>query len=391
MSGLSAGNFKRNLEAQQTEPVNTDEPVEDVSTVDEPVADEPLEDTPATDEPQEVIETPANADVDINDKPEEDEPSGSSLKTDDDPEQVVQTPLEVNDDLVAKYLSEKLGREVSLEDLAKEPETNPLDSDPYMKEIYEWRKKTGRPVEDFVKFQKDFSEVSDLEVAREFLQLEYPNSTKDEIDLELKKFITSEDDLDDEIAQKNWELKKYATKGRAELDKLKANLGQPSASSLPAELQEKINFADQVRSQVDSNNKMQEDYDNAIKQTAQTVDKVTLNLGDDKSIDFLVSEQSRKEIPDMIAQMPHWRNEDGSWNHRAVVEDGIKIKNHDAMIKLAYEQGLNAGKDEVIRETKNVNLKDTGSSAQPSKPSDRPVYEDEVGNQSLKIRFGKRK
>lgn len=391
MSGLSTGNFRRNLEAQQIEPVNTDEPVEDVPAADEPVADEPEQDTPETDEPQEVIETPADADVDINDQPEEDEPSGSSLKTDDDPEQVVQTQLEVNDDLVAKYLSEKLGREVSLEDLAKEPEANPLDSDPYMKEIYEWRKKTGRPVEDFIKFQKDFSEVSDLEVAREFLQLEYPNSTKDEINLELKKFITSEDDLDDEVAQKNWELKKYATKGRSELDKLKANLGQPSASYLPAELQEKINFADQIRNQADSNKKMQEDYDKAIKQSAQKVDKVTLNLGEGKSIDFLVSEQSRKEIPYMIAQMPHWRNEDGSWNHEAVVKDGIKIKNHDAMIKLAYEQGLNAGKDDIIRETKNTNLNDTGSSPQPVKPSNRPVYEDEVGNQNLKVRFGKRK
>lgn len=391
MSGLSAGNFRRNLGIQQTEPVNTDEPVEDVPAVDEPVADEPNRNTPETDEPQEVIETPANADVDINDQPVVDEPSGSSLKTDDDPEQVVQTQLEVNDDLVAKYLSEKLGREVSLEDLAKEPEANPLESDPYMKEIYEWRKKTGRPVEDFVKFQKDFSQVGDLEVAREFLQLEYPNSTKDEIDLELKKFITSEDDFDDEVAQKNWELKKYATKGRAELEKLKANLGQPSASPLPAELQEKINFADQIRNQLDSNKQMQEDYDKAIKQSAQKVDKITLNLGEGKSIDFLVSEQSRKEIPDMIAQMPHWRNEDGSWNHEAVVKDGIKIKSHDAMIKLAYEQGLNAGKDDIIRETKNTNLNDTGSSAQPVKPSNRPVYEDEVGNQNIKVRFGKRK
>jgi hypothetical protein len=388
MSGLSAGNFKRTLESQQQEPIEATEIVGgDVPESVEPTAAEP--DIQEVEVPQEVIET-AKAD-EIIEETEVIEPSVRSLITDDEPEKVEDTVTEVNDDLVIKYLSEKLGKTISLEDLAKEPVENPLESDPYMKEVFEWRKKTGRPIEDFIKFQKDFSEVGDLDVAREFLQLEYPNSTKEEINLELKKFITSEDDLDDDIAEKNWELKKYATKGRTELEKLKVNLGEASTSSLPSELQEKISYADTLKSQIDSNKVMQSDYDNAIKKTALTVDKMTLKLGDDKTIDFLVSEDIRKSIPDTIAQMPHWTNEDGSWNHRAVVEDGLKIQNFDSMIKLAYEQGLNSGKDELIRETKNTNLSDTGSSAQPSTPSDRPIYEDEKSNQRLKTRFKRKK
>jgi hypothetical protein len=311
------------------------------------------------------------------------------LKTE-EPKSEVVAPIEVNEASVKKFLSEKLGREVSLEDFTKEPSTNPLDSDPYMKEIYDWRTKTGMPIEDFIKFQRDFKDVADLEIAREFLQLEYPNSTSDEINIELRRFTTSEDDLEEEVAQKNWELKKYATKGRSELDKLKSSLGEPNTSALPAEIQEKISFADKFKSQTTSNIKLQEDYDKAIKDTALSVEKMSLNLDGESSIDFLVSEESRKSIPDTISQMSHWRNEDGSWNHKAVVEDGLRLTNFDAMIKLAYEQGVSSGKDGIIRETKNVNLNDTGSSAQPTRSFDRPVYEDESVKQGLKVRFGKK-
>jgi hypothetical protein len=384
MSGLSTGNFKRNLEPQQNEPTEVVEEVVDapVNTV-EPVSTAVVTDDTATG----VIKTGENLDN------KSDEPvvktTDSSLKTE-EPKSEVVAPIEVNEASVKKFLSEKLGREVSLEDFTKEPSTNPLDSDPYMKEIYDWRTKTGRPIEDFIKFQRDFKDVADLEIAREFLQLEYPNSTSDEINIELRRFTTSEDDLEEEVAQKNWELKKYATKGRSELDKLKSSLGEPNTSAQPAEIQEKISFADKFKSQTTSNIKLQEDYDKAIKDTALSVEKMSLNLDGESSIDFLVSEESRKSIPDTISQMSHWRNEDGSWNHKAVVEDGLRLTNFDAMIKLAYEQGVSSGKDGIIRETKNVNLNDTGSSAQPTRSFDRPVYEDESVKQGLKVRFGKK-
>jgi hypothetical protein len=386
MSGLSTANFKRNLEPEQVEPVEVVEDAVDKTTD----TDAPVSTAVVTEgAPQEVINTGENLDNKSNEPV--DKTTDSSLKTE-KPESEVISPIEVNEASVKKFLSEKLGREVSLEDFTKEPSTNPLDSDPYMKEIYEWRAKTGRPIEDYIKFQKDFKDVADLEIAREFLQLEYPDSTSDEINIELRRFTSSEDDLEEEVAQKNWELKKYATKGRTELDKLKSSLGEPNTSSLPTEIQDKVSFADKIKSQMADNGKMQEDYDTAIKTAALSVERMSLNLDGESSIDFLVSEESRKSIPDTISQMSHWRNEDGSWNHRAVVEDGIKITNFDAMIKLAYEQGQNSGKDGIIRETKNVNLSDTGSSAQPTRSLDRPVYEDEDkgAKQGLKIRSRKK-
>jgi hypothetical protein len=398
MSGLSAGNFKKNLgvqageEATQTEEA-LQEPEVTPDQNQEP-AQEPAQEPVQGEEPAETEVNeggdaePAEAPED-NTSPEGGEPSGSSLKAE-NLDEGQETTEQIDDDAVSKYLSEKLGREVTLEELTAE-KPDPLESDPYMKEVFEWRKKTGRPIEDFIKYQQDFDKVSDMDVAREFLQLEYPDSTPKELNLELKKFMESEDDLEEDLEQKQWELKKYAIKGRKELDKLKTDLGEPNQSSLSPEIREKVELADKIKSQVETNTKAQEDYFKGIKDTAKSVDKMTLNLGEDNKIDFVVSDQIKKSIPDMIDQMPHWKNEDGGWNHKAVVEDGIKIQNFDKMIQLAFEQGQNSGKDSLIRETKNTNLSDTGSNAQPSKPTNKPIYENEGKKKELKVGFKKRK
>ena len=138
------------------------------------------------------------------DEPTGNEPTGSSLNTN-NPEPTGNEPLTVTDELLFKSLSEKLGKEVkSFDDLTPAP----LEIDPQVKALNEWREKTGRPIEDFFKYQRDFTQVNDLEIAREFLQIEYPTLTSDEISLELEKFVPSEDDLDTDTAKKNLKLKK---------------------------------------------------------------------------------------------------------------------------------------------------------------------------------------
>ena len=116
-----------------------------------------------------------------------------------------------------------------------------------------------------------------------------------------------------------------------------------------------------------------------------------LNLSDDLSIDFKVSEQERKDVVDTIESMPHWRNEDGSWNHQAVVEDGVKIKYHDKIVKLAYEQGINAGKEALLKETKNNTLgnQTQQQSTKAKKGSTIEDFDKIIGKQSLGLKFRK--
>ncbi len=372
MTKLSMSNFKKNLGEPQ--PI---EPVEQDPTPIEPAATEPQEPVQPT-----VIEpepTPVEPVQNINpDNSGEPTPDPTPVEPSVEPSVIEPEPLELTDELVSNYLSEKLGKQFNLEDLSKEP-VNPLDSDPYLKEIYEWRNKTGRPVEDFFKFQKDYSQVSDIDIVRENLQLDYPNATAEEINLELSKLIPSDTDLEDDIAKKNWELKKLATKGRATLEDLKVTFNEPTTTHLPEEIQNKVSYADTIEKQIQENNKFQEEYNKAITTTALATENIKLNLGDSE-ISFNIAEDRRKSLPQDISDMSHWKNEDGSYNHQAVVEDGIKIKYFNEIIKLAYEQGLNTGKDSLIKETNNVNLDGAQSVPQPTVPSKGFTIEKPTGS-----------
>ena len=293
------------------------------------------------------------------------------------------------DDLIFKKLSEKLGKEIKdYNDLIQEPAK--VELDPQIEALNKWMQETGRPIQDFFKYQKDYSTVSDIDIAREVLQLEYPNFTEEEINLELENFLPSDEDLDREIAKKSLELKKYATKGRDILNKLKMELGQPT-NNLAPEIKQKLDFAEQVQKQIDSNKAYQEEYQKSILKVSESTDSMKLALDDKLSIDFKMSPEGKKSIPDLINNMPHWKNPDGSFNHKAVVEDAIKIKYFDDMIKLAYEQGVNSGKDSLLKETRNITLdKNIPDGSQQIEGNKKPLIEniDKVlGNQKLKMRF----
>jgi hypothetical protein len=298
--------------------------------------------------------------------------------------------VEINDELALKYLNEKLGKQVnSFDELIEVKVENPLNDDPYLKSLYEWRQKTGRPIEEFQKYQKDYNSVDDFEVARELLQLEYPTLTSDEIQLELERYAPDELDDDREAAYKRLELKKLATRGREVLSSFKADLEKPSEALLSPELKQDLELARTVKENYARQQEETKVYSENIRLSSQKTETFEINLGDDLKLNFRIPDESKKELPTLIETMPHWRNEDGSWNHQAVVNDAIKIKHFDDMLKLAYEQGLNSGKEELIAETKNITLDSVNNTPQPNSSAKVQIegLDDYLGNRGVKLRF----
>ena len=315
----------------------------------------------------------------------------SSLNTPSGDDAGLKTDLE--DEVVLRHLSEKLGRTITSLDDLKEVKENPLEKDPYLKSLADWREKTGRPIEDWIKYQKDYSTLKDLDVARELLQHEYPTLTEDEIQFELKRnFIASETDLDDEATSKNLDLKKYASRGRTVLGELVSKLDTPSMKSLPPEIEKEVNYSKQAREHFAQSQLDQDSYLNNIRELSSKADSLPLKLSDDLTINFKLPEASRKALPNIIENAPHWKNEDGSWNHNAVVQDAIKISHFDEMMKLAYEQGVNSGKNSLIKDAKNMTLdgRQTIDGNMPNSSQGVVIegLDNYLGNQGVKLRFG---
>ena len=335
-----------NTEPSTTEPVSTEpKTIEPVNT--EPSTTEPISTEPATVAEPEITKSP---EVGISNK----EPS--SLKTD-LPEV---KPLEMTDEAALNYLNEKWGKEFdSLDNFNQEPQVNPLDNDPYLKGLVEWRDKTGRPIEDYAKFQKNYGEMSDTDVVREYLQMKYPTLTGEELSLEMNRYTPNDSDLDEDVSMKNLELKKLSTSARSELESFKGTFNEPTASKssqLTPEIQENLKLLDQIKTDYKNNQKIQEDYSLGLTNASNSLETIPLKLSDDVTLAFSVDDQGRKELPQFTTAVPHWKNEDGSWNHSAIVQDGAWIKYKDQMLQLAFEQGVNSGKDSNIKDLKNTTL-----------------------------------
>lgn len=345
--------------------------------------------------PDEIVVEDIIPSTDENNQPPVDEGQPSVIIP---AEEAIVTPVvteqTLNDELVFDYLSKLQGREIkNFEDLVvKETAPNPLDADPYMKELYEWRQKTGRTVEEYFEFQKDWDQENDLVVARKLLQTRYPDFDESEIDFEMRKITPTEDDYDDDLIAKKIELKKLATEGRAEFKKLQADLGNPTEVRYSPEVQYDLDLAKAVKEDYEVNQQRLVEYGQSITKASLELQTIPLRITDDLTINYSVSEDIRKSLPELMASMPAWHNEDGSWNHAKVVEDGIKATHFDEILKLATEQAFNAGLEAALKQGNNSTPpSSTPSSSQNiNKPNEIQVEgeEDLFNQRGTKMKFG---
>lgn len=406
---MKIGGYKDNVSSAQDIDLTPVQDTSDKPVVNEPIVNEPVAAEPVVNEP--VVNSPEIQDTSneiqqtgqFDDKPVINEPAvsavedKSSLKTTSEPvvdnlnkPVVKDTPVEISDEQHLKYLSEKLGREVKSFDELTKTEANTLDTDPYLKKLAEWRDKTGRPIEDWIKFQKDYTTVPDIDVAREFLQVEFPELSAEDIELEIsQKFLTSEDDLDRDIAIKNLELKKYVSKGRKELSKLVSDLGEANPANLTPEVKQDLEIAKEYKALIAKNEVDDKSYYDNIVSKASELKTIKLQLADDVALDFKLPENYSNEIVKTVQQAPHWKNADGSWNHEAIVRDAVVVQNMDKMLRLAYEQGKNSGADSIIQEAKNTTLGKQNSNdsaiVQGNKGAQIEGLENYLGNKGMKI------
>ena len=310
-------------------------------------------------------------------------------------EQPVVNQPTFGDSEVLTYLSEKLGSSYTSFDDLKPKESEPVELHPQLQEYQKYLEETGRPLGDWVKAQKDYTESTDTDVVRDYLQMKYPTFSSQEINLEMQQYKI-EEDYDDEgvTAKKSLQLKKDALFAREELSKHKSQFSEPVTSRLSKEQEADLSLAQKYRQQTQDTQKQQEIYNQNIQSTIKETEGLPLQLSDDAKIDFRISDEDKTALPDFIAQMSHWYNEDGSFNYSNVVSDSIKIKNFDKMIQLAYEQGLSQGTDSTIKDTKNVNIDKARTNASGNTKRNDIIIEGAEKmrpNGGLKVRFNRKR
>ena len=354
-------------------------PPTDTPPVDTPPIDVPPVDVPPTDTPP--VDTPPT-DVPPTDTPPADTP----------PVDIVPQPpvlAEISDEVILSKLSETLGRTISSYEDLKPKE---IAVDPELKQLMEWKERTNLSLTQWADYNKDFSKMGDLDVAREILSQKYPTFTREMLDFELQSFVYDEDtDTDSDKMRKSIELTKLATDGRKKLEANKLSL-KPTESSLAltAEQQESITYANSQKTALATAADSQKAYEINLNLAAQNLDTISLNLEEGVVIEHKVDDADKNGLKDYILNVPHWFNEDGTANPSNIAKDGYRIKNFDKLLKSAYEQGKAVEKEGKIKSNGNITLDAQGkpqSQGDEKKGNINDVISRISGGNTNKFRF----
>ena len=137
---------------------------------------------------------------------------------------------------------------------------------------------------------------------------------------------------------------------------MRVQFGEPLEVQFSPEVSQNLKIAEQAKANHATSIANAKSYNEGISTKAVELKSLTMDLGDNITLDFKLPEGSEKSLVQTIQDAPQWKNEDGTWNHEAVVRDTAIISNLPEMLKLAYEQGKNSGTDQTIQEAKNTTL-----------------------------------
>ncbi len=302
-------------------------------------------------------------------------------------------PVELTEESMLSYLSEKLKRKIeNWDDLTPKEK----EMDPEVKQILDWKEKTGLSLSKWSEYNKDYSKVGDLEIAREILAQKNPTFTAEELSYSLKRFIFDED-VDEELIRipKSIALKEYAHKGRQEFEKNRLDLkeSKPQDPSLTQEQQDDIAFAQEAKKGQEQSVLDNKTYGEDLNKAALALDGLNLKLTDDLTIKYDIPEGDKKTLAKSILEMPHWHNEDGSINHNNIALDGIKVRNFDSIMDAVLKQGIAIGKEEMIQGKPNskTGLDEQSQGGGETKGGNiKEVVANITGSNKPKLRFGQR-
>lgn len=324
------------------------------------LSDSPPQPTTTDAETQPVAETPeapAPEPVQTQEEPQQSAPE-TATPVDEPQAQPVQEAVENNsepsqdidvDVEVLRYLSEKLGTEVTAFDaLALADSNNSVEIDERVQAINDFVLKTGRSPEDWYKYQQlDPSEMDDLTAIRNQMIVEHGNLTTEEVNMLLaNKYHTDETQYDeDELTMSKLQLKMDAEKARKTIANLRDGYMLPEREM--GEVQSPIT----------------EDWISTMKAEVKDFDGLVFELPTGNEFTFGVDDMYRKSLIEKNSNIENFFDDyvgdSGEWNHEKLNAHRAVIDNIDSIVKSVYQQGLSDGQRKVVENAANISNEPT--------------------------------
>ena len=253
------------------------------------------------------------------------------------------------------------------EQTINEPITDvaPLRED--LQKLVAFMEETGGDMNDYIKLNKDYSNMDNLTLLKEYYKESKPHLTSDEIEFLMEDQFSYEEDVDDEkdIKKKKIALKEQVANAKSHLDGLKSKYYNEikAGSKLTSEQQKAIDFFNRYNKESEESTKMAEKtksrFLNKTKEVFNNEFKgFEYNVGD-KNYRFKVNNanevrDTQSDINNFVKKFLNEENqmEDAKGYHKSL----YTAMNADAIAKHFYEQGKTDAMQDSIKNAKNIDM-----------------------------------
>ena len=291
---------------------------------------------------------------------------GSDEATDTAPQQEeVQAESETQESPVLEEITEETVEEVKEEVVSEEKPSVELPEN--LDKLVSFMNETGGTVEDYVKLNKDYSEMDNLTALQEYYKATKPHLDAEEIQFLMDETFSYDEEVDEDkdIRKKKIALKEQVAEAKAYLDGQKSKYydeikARPTVNN---EYQKAMDFFNRY-------NKESEERQSKFNQAKEVFDNKTNNLFSEefKGFEFNVGEKkfrfgvkdtdkvktSQSDINNFVKK---FLNKDGVMEDAAGYHKGLyTAMNADSVAKHFYEQGKADALKESIEKSKNINM-----------------------------------
>jgi len=274
----------------------------------------------------------------------------------------------ISDENVLSYIKERYNKDInSVEELFDIRESNPeLPED--VKKYFEYKKETGRGIEDFYKLQKNYDDMDDDSVLADYYSVQEEGlDAIDIMDLMDDKFGFDVDEDDEkDIKKRKLAKKRELAKARKyfneQKDKYKIPL-ESSGGGLSEDQESQLNaYQDYIKESETIAEQNKKRYDYFVDQTK----KVFTN--DFKGFDFSVGDQQINYKPGTADELMNKQLDVNNFVNKFVGQSGLLedakgyhralsvAMNPEKFAQFFYDQGVAAAVDNVTRKSKNINM-----------------------------------
>lgn len=283
-------------------------------------------------------------------------------------EQVVEeeSPREFSDEDMLEYIKNRYNKELSsIDELFEEKSTTqelPEDVAAY----YEYKQKTGRGMDDYIKLSRDFDSMDENQLLREFYIANGDAFDMEDVGLLMSEFSYDED-LDDEqdIKRKKLAKKKVVKQAKSFFNEQKQMYKEPLESSTVQMSESEQKEMEAYRQYIEQS----KTYEEELKRKREWFEKKTnevfldfkgfdFNLGD-TTLSYKPSNSDEIKKSQLSPQnfIAKYLDDNGMMSDAAGYHRALAVAmNPEKFARFFYEQGQASATEDVTRKIKNIQM-----------------------------------